>query len=180
MKKYKVGALAGKFLPPQIGHAKLIEEAAKQSEVLYVVLAENPDKTAELCRADGLEPISAELRLGWLREHFAAYNNIIWMYMDERSVPPYPHGTEQWSAEFKKLVGVPIDAKFFGDEAYFEMNALYFPESAAVLIKRGVESPEISASQIRANPEGYLELLIPPAREYFKKQLKKLFCKRKL
>lgn len=165
--KYKIGALAGKFLPPQIGHAKLIEEAARQSEVLYVVLAENPDKTAELCRASGLEPIPAQLRLEWLKEHFKDYKNIIWLYMDERGIPPYPNGTAQWSAEFKKLIGAPIDAKFFGEEAYFEMNELYFPESAAVLVKRGVDSPEVSASQIRANPEGTLHLLIPPARKYF-------------
>lgn len=158
-------------MPPQIGHAKLIEEAAKQSEVLYAVLAENPDKTAALCRADGLEPIKAELRLAWLKEHFKDYKNIIWMYMDERTVPPYPHGTAEWSAEFKKLVGVPIDAKFFGEEAYFEMNRLYFPESAAVLVKRGVDSPEVCATQIRANPEESMQLLIPPARDYFKKLL---------
>jgi len=166
-KKYKVGALAGKFLPPQIGHARLIEEAAKQSDVLYVVLAENPDRTAELCRADGIPPIPASLRLEWLQEYFKDYRNIKWLYMDERSVPPYPNGTAQWSAEFKKLIGVSIDAKFFGEEAYFEMNELYFPESAAVLIKRGVDSPEVSASQIRANPGGTLHLLIPPARKYF-------------
>ena len=168
MKKYDVGALAGKFLPPQVGHAKLIEEAAKQCNVLYVVLAENPDKTAELCRAHGLEPIPAELRLEWLKEHFKNHKNIKWLYMDERSVPPYPDGTAEWSAQFKKLVGEPIDAKFFGEEAYFEMNELYFPECAAVLIKRGVDSPEVSASQIRANPEGTLHLVIPPARKYFK------------
>jgi len=167
--KYKVGALAGKFLPPQIGHAELIKEAAKQSEVLYVVLAENPDKSTEICRADGLEPISAQLRLQWLQEHFKTHKNIIWLYMDERIVPPYPHGTAQWSAAFKKLVGVKIDAKFFGEEAYFEMNELYFPESAAILIKRGVKTPEVSASQIRANPRKYLNLLIPPAKEYFEK-----------
>jgi len=169
MKKYKVGALAGKFLPPQIGHAKLIEEAVAQSEVLYVVLAENPDKSAEICRRDGLEPIPAELRMSWLKEHLNGYDNIIWMYMDERVVPPRPNGTAQWSAEFKKLIGVKIDAKFFGEEAYFEMNELYFPESAAVLIKRGVETPDISATQIRANPEEWLQFLIPPAREYFRK-----------
>lgn len=172
MKKYKIGALAGKFLPPQIGHARLIKEAAEQSEVLYVVLAENPDRSAELCRADGLEPITADVRLGWLKEYFKDYDNIIWMYMDERTVPPYPHGTAEWSAEFKKLVGVKIDAKFFGEEAYFEMNELYFPESAAVLVKRGVETPDISATQIRANPKKSLQYLIPPAREYFRKVLR--------
>jgi nicotinamide mononucleotide adenylyltransferase len=59
VKRFRIGALAGKFLPPQIGHAKLIEEAAKQSDVLYVVLAENPDITAKLCSAN------AELRLAW-------------------------------------------------------------------------------------------------------------------
>jgi len=169
MKKYKIGALAGKFLPPQIGHAKLIEQAALQSEVLYVVLAENPDKTAELCRADGLEPILADMRIGWLKEHFKGFSNIVWMYMDERIVPPYPHGTAEWSAEFKKMIGKKIDAKFFGEEAYFEMNELYFPESAAVLIKRGVETPDICATQIRENPEKWLQYLVPPAREYFRK-----------
>lgn len=169
MKKYRVGALAGKFLPPQVGHAQLIKAAADQSETLYVVLAENPDKSAELCRSDGLEPIPASMRLGWLKEHFKDYKNIIWMYLDERIVPPYPHGTADWSAAFKKLIGKKIDAKFFGEEAYFEMNKLYFPESAAVLVKRGVETPAISATQIRANPEAWFQYLIPPAREYFRK-----------
>ena len=167
MKQYRVGALAGKFLPPQMGHAKLIEVAAAQSEVLYVVLAENPDRSAEICRADGLPAMPAELRLEWLKGYFKDYTNIIWLYMDERTVPPRPDGTAQWSAAFKKLIGVPIDAKFFGEEAYYEMNKQYFPESAAVLVKRGVDSPEVSATQIRTNPGATLHLLIPPARKYF-------------
>jgi len=168
-KKFKVGALAGKFLPPQIGHAQLITVAAGQCEVLYVVLAENPDVTAELCRSAGLPPISAKMRLAWLREYFKDRSNIVWLYMDERCVPPKPEGTAKWSAAFKKLIGVPIDAKFFGEEAYIEMNRLYFSESAAVLVKRGVDSPTVSATEIRANPSGTMHLLIPPAREYIKR-----------
>lgn len=171
--KFKVGALAGKFLPPQIGHAKLILDAAELSETLYVVLAERPEKSAELCNASGIPAMDAVLRLEWMKTFFAHKKHIKFLYMDESGIPPMPHGTREWSAQFKKLIPEKIDAKFFGEEAYFDMNEKYFPESAAVLIKRGIDSPEISASQIRSSPCDNLDYLIPPARGFFENYCKK-------
>jgi nicotinamide mononucleotide adenylyltransferase len=113
--------------------------------------------------------MTGEMRLNWMREYFKSRANIKFLYMDERTIPPYPDGTEEWSRQFKALIGVKIDAKFFGEEAYFEMNEKYFPECAAVLIKRGIDTPEISATQIRENPAEFLQFVIPPAREFFTK-----------
>jgi len=146
---YKVGAISGKFLPPQMGHAELISQAADACETLYVVVS---DRNFE---------IPVELRIEWLAEYFKN-RNIIFLPMDETAIPPRPDGTAEWCEVFKKIIGEKIDARFFGEEAYFQMDK-YFPGTKSVMIQRD----EINATQIRANPKKYLHQIIPPARKYF-------------
>jgi NAD+ synthase len=165
--KFKVGALAGKFLPPQMGHAQLIADAAKQCEVLYVVVSDNPQRSAEICRKSNLAPISHELRIKWLKEFFKSHKNIKFVHLDETGLPPFPDGTAEWSKRFKALIGRPVDAKFFGEDTYRKLNEEHFPESKVVVTRRGKDSPDVCATQIRENPRDNLKHLIPPAREYF-------------
>ena len=178
MKKYKTGVVVGKFLPPQIGHAMLITVAADACERLFVVLAERPANTITFCTQSGLPILPATLRLEWLKAHFEANKNVHFLYMDESEVPPYPHGTQQWATRLKGLItrntaiNTKIDAKFFGEESYFDMMQ-YFPDTEAVLVKRGMQTPAISATQIRSNPTKFFDYLIPPARDYFEKIIKK-------
>ena len=153
-------------MPPHIGHVKLITQAANQCELLYVVMAEDPMLSAQSCRNAGLEPIPAEVRLDWLRKHFAEYTNIRFLYLDETDIPPFPD-VDQWCAKFRALVPHPIDAKFIGEEKYIEMNQTHFPECAIYMVKRGVDSPPVSASQILADPRGCIHQVIPTAKEYF-------------
>lgn len=42
-KPYERGLIVGKFMPPHFGHMYLIEEAAKQCDILYVLVYSNPD-----------------------------------------------------------------------------------------------------------------------------------------
>jgi len=165
---YKVGALAGKFLPPHIGHLELIAQAGQQCEELIVVMAENPADAQKLCERDGFKYIQPEVRLRWLREHFQRQGHIQFEFFDETGIPAFPD-VGAWSKQFKDFIGKPIDVKFIGEARYIEMNKKHFPESAIVMVERGIDSPEISATEVRQDPAGYIDFIIPEARNYFEK-----------
>ena len=155
MKKYKVGVVTGKFMPPHIGHAELIERAHGFCDVLYVVLAERfSDECSESKWLKG-----GETRLGWMKEYWKDNKSIKFLYMNHGDLPPRPHGTEQWCQRLKDLIGVKIDARFFGCEDYLQMNE-FFLDCDSVLIRRGVDSVDISATKIRENPEEYSKYII--------------------
>jgi nicotinamide mononucleotide adenylyltransferase len=163
--KYGTGVLSGKFLPPHLGHAALIRAAAARCRRLFVVLTDRAEQTAVLCRRDGIAPIPAAVRLSWLRAHFKKQKNIAFLYMDESDIPPYPHGTREWCEKLKRTVregggADKIDARFFGEEAYFQMEE-FFMDTDSVLIKRGAATPAISAAEIRRNLLKSKALLLP-------------------
>ena len=148
MKKYRTGVVTGKFLPPHVGHMELIERAREQCDVLYVVLAE---------RGEG-----GETRLGWMKEYWKGNDDIRFLYMNHGDLPPRPHGTEQWCQRLKDLVGEKIDARFFGCEDYLQMDE-FFPDCESVLVRRGVDSVDISATRIRGNIEELRKFVMPTA-----------------
>ena len=157
MKKYRVGVVTGKFLPPHVGHVELIEHARSLCDVLYVVLAERRAQSGDGWLHDG------RVRLQWMRDYWADSEDTKFLYMDHGDLPPRPSGTQQWCKRLKDLVGVKIDARIFGCEDYFQMDA-FFPGCESVWVQRGVDSVDISATRIRANIADFLGFVIPTAK----------------
>lgn len=166
----KIGAFVGKFLPPHLGHAQAIMQSAAQCDLLYVVLAENPEHCKQKCMDAHLPNLTAEMRLNWLREHFRNQTNIAFLYMNETGIPPFPDGLQAWSERFWQVVPNIVNMKF-ADETYRELNENYFPTCTFVPFSR--TTIPISATLIRNDLEKNFEYLLPCSQPYFKNVLDK-------
>ncbi|PKK95785.1 MAG: hypothetical protein CVV59_01905 [Tenericutes bacterium HGW-Tenericutes-4] len=165
----KIGAFAGKFLPPHIGHIRQIGLSADYCDELRVVVAEDPSSTQAICNRNNLPNMDASLRLNWLAEHFKHNRKIKIVYMNESNLPKFPDGLKEWSERFKDVVGRDVNVKF-ADETYRQLNETYFPECEFVAFDRTIIP--ISASLIRSDPKKYFNYLIDEAKPYFKKIIK--------
>ena len=168
-KRKIVGAFAGKFLPPHIGHANQIEESAKQCDELYVVVADSDKRSRELCKKSNIPHIPAKLRVKWLTEHFKDNPKIKILYMNEGMLEVFPNGLEKWKKHFSKVTRHRVAIKF-ADETYREMNEKYFPECKFICFNRTIIN--ISATQIRNDPEKYFDFIIDEAKPFFKNIIK--------
>lgn len=166
----KIGAYAGKFLPPHIGHAQSIAFAAEQCDKLYVVLAEDPARCKELCKKAGLPNLTAQMRISWLKKHFSGAKNIEFLYMDESGIPPFPSGMAEWAKRFWRVVPTTVNAKF-ADETYRQLNQLHFPGCEFIAFDRTIIP--ISATQIRQDLKANFNYLLPCSKPYFKKHIQK-------
>ena len=159
----KIGAFAGKFLPPHIGHLKQIEQCAALCDELRVVVAENPETCQKLTAQSNLKPLPASLRIKWLEHYFKNNKKIKIYYMDETGLDSFPADMDKWAKRFNEVVGNDVNMKF-ADETYRELNEKYFPNCQFVAFDRTVIP--ISATMIRQNPKKYQHYLIPEIKNY--------------
>ena len=170
MKIKKIGAFAGKFLPPHLGHISEIENSAKLCDELIVVVADNTQNSMNLCERAGLPFISAKMRVDWLKKHFKNNKKIKVIYMCEDDLKAFPDGMKEWSERFKEITKHRVNMKF-ADETYRTLNEKYFPECEFVCFDR--KKVDISATMIRENPKQYLNFIIPEAQVFFKEIIDK-------
>lgn len=162
----KIGAFPGKFLPPHLGHISEIEKSAEKCDELFVVVADNTKNSKKLCRDAGIPYIPPRLRIKWLKKHFKNNPKIKVIYFNEDKLSSFPAPMEEWSKAFKKATKHRVNVKF-ADETYRELNEKYFPECEFICFDRTVIP--ISASQIRQDPETYLDYIIEEAQGFFVK-----------
>ena len=165
-----IGAFAGKFLPPHIGHISQIEKSAKECDELYIVVCDNTENSKRLCKQAGLPWITPEMRVNWLREHFKNNKKIKVLLMIEDGIPAFPNGLDIWSKKFKEITNYKVNKKF-ADETYRELNEKYFPECEFVCFDRTVIN--ISGTEVRNNPKENLDKIIPEARQFFENIINK-------
>lgn len=163
----KIGAFVGKFLPPHLGHVTQIEKCLNLVDELHVIVAEDPVRSAAICKSAGLEPIDGKLRVKWLNEHFKDNPKIKVYYFDESGLKAFPEGLKEWSERFKSQFK-DINVKF-ADETYRELNEKYFPECEFIPFDRMVIP--ISATMIRNDIKSNINYIIEEGRDYFKKYL---------
>lgn len=161
----KIGAFAGKFLPPHLGHITEIENSAKLCDKLYVVVCDNTNNSKSLCHKANLPYITIKMRVDWLKQHFKNNPKIEVISMLEDGLPKFPNGMEAWSKKFKQITNHEVNMKF-ADESYRELNEKYFPECEFICFDR--EKINVHATDIRNNPAKYFDYIIPEAQEFFK------------
>lgn len=162
----RIGAFAGKFLPPHMGHVSEIASCANQVDELWVVVADKTTNSKKLCEEAGLPWISPRLRIKWLKAYFKGNKKIKIKYMCEDGLLSFPNGLDEWSQRFKKITKHKVNVKF-ADETYRELNEKYFPECEFVCFDR--KKINISATMIRNDPKKYFDYIIEPAKPFFAK-----------
>jgi cytidyltransferase-like protein len=129
--RFRHGLVLGKFYPPHAGHHLLVDTAARQCELLTVLV----------CSSD-VESIPLELRAAWMREVHPQPNVRIAKAVD--NVPIDFESSAIWDAHmavFRSALppGQAIDA-VFTSEAYGDELARRF-QAAHISIRTGSSGP---------------------------------------
>lgn len=152
----------GKFLPPHLGHCYLIEEAARRSEQLTVVVG-----------SLAAEPIPGMLRVEWLRRIFSPerWPNVeVVSLTDENPQYPeeHPDFWDIWVRSLRRVVGRPdtvFSSELYGDELARRMGC------AHVMIDLDRARFPVSGTAIRSAPLLHWDFLPEPVRPYFVKKI---------
>lgn len=169
MQNKKIGAFVGKFYPPHIGHLSVIDNVVKDFDELYVIISNNAIRNNHIKETQNFDILHPDLIKNWLSEHYKSNPKIKVEIFDEGSFNPYPQDMNLWSQKFKSQF--PTVNYKIADESYKDFNKVYFPECKFYKIDR--EKLNIHSTNIRENLQNNLDYIIPEAREYFIKKLKK-------
>lgn len=163
----KIGAFVGKFLPPHIGHLSVIDRALDECDEVVVVLADNPEKSKQLCLEAGFPYFDAKKRLKWIKKHYKGRKNIHFYYIDESVLKPY---TSQGFADlFWKSVKEKVNVKY-GDESYRKLNEEGFGNCKFVAVDRSLI--DVSGTKVRNNKEN-LKFMIEEGKQDVLKAIEK-------
>ncbi len=146
------GIIAGKFVPPHLGHSYLIDQAAKQCDQLTVLICDRPEY-----------PIPITLRKRWLEQmHPAVSFIVIKGILDDND-------SKAWAANTRKVLGYTPDFVFSSEE-YGDGYAHYL---GAKHVK--VDGPRnhvpISGTKVREDPWANWQYLHPIVRAYFTRRI---------
>jgi HTH-type transcriptional regulator, transcriptional repressor of NAD biosynthesis genes len=152
------GMVLGKFLPPHLGHAYLVDFARAYADDLTVVVG-------TLAR----EPIPGELRVQWMRELFPTVRVV--HLTDEN--PQYPHEHpdfwEIWKKSLLRVLPAPPDL-VFASEAYGQELAQVLGASFVPVDLARTAVP-ISGTRVREAPMVNWEFLPRCVRPYFARRV---------
>ena len=154
------GLIFGKFMPVHQGHLALIEFARKQCDRLIVSMSVTPE-----------DPISPELRLGWLTELLASYPTIeVVAEADDFHDPTLPlwEATKLWAAFIKRRF--PAVSVFFSSEEY-AIPLAHHSGLRHVAFDPARQQVPISATLIRQKPFHYWDYIPDIVRPYFVKKI---------
>lgn len=169
---YKVGVVPGKFFPPHRGHLAQIIQAATKCEKVYVVVSDNEALSREKCLEDGIPFISLHMRTLWMSIELKDFENIHVLTIDEKDIPPYPHGSEQWSRLLIENVPEEINAIFGGEEEYRHTYMTYFTKGIVYEVFDYARSQyPISGTEIRSNYLEYWDYMLGCARSFFTRRV---------
>ncbi|MFT0846177.1 AAA family ATPase [Actinomycetaceae bacterium L2_0104] len=172
----RVGLFGGKFFPPHNGHLAMIAEAAKQVDVLFVVVQYDEAHEAALCDGTGFQPLHPRLRERWLSEIYRESENI-------RVFSAYEKRTERWLTDpdlrdiHRELAGRchHIDTVFSGDASYTPYFDVWLPEAEHVVLDVAASGSSVHSSDIRRDGAfAHWEHLPEPVRRHFTKRV--AFC----
>lgn len=167
----KVGVYFGKMIPPHRGHLTAILNAATQVQKLYVVISDNVNRTARICKEAGIPNIPVNLRMQWLKQEFQDMPHIKVVKLDETGIPEYPNGWTEWAKLMQEAVNEDIDVFFCGEKEYVENLNKYFPNAIVKLFDPHRTNYNISATRIREDVLANWEHLLGPARPFFAKKV---------
>jgi HTH-type transcriptional repressor of NAD biosynthesis genes len=145
------GLVIGKFLPFHLGHAHLIETAARAVDELSVIV----------CSA-GWHSIPVELRVAWIAESFPDARLLV-IDQEERGLGE--DGTEAWAEATLDSLPHPPDLVFTSED----YGPAYARELGAehVMVDRERTVVPVSGRDIRARPLAHLHLLSPQVRAHY-------------
>lgn len=152
----KTGLVLGKFLPPHLGHAYLIDFARNYVDELIVVIGIGPTDT-----------IPSMLRIKWLIEMFPDVKIII--VNDRNPEESHPHYWDIWEKTLRSSLPYIPEYLFASEDYGFKLaeilGMIYVP------VDHNRELVPISATLIRENPYKYWKYIPEVVRPFFLKKI---------
>ena len=158
------GFLLGKFMPPHAGHIALIDAARRLVDRLTVLVCWLPD-----------DPVPGPLRVQWMRELFPDCRVLGHGEVVPQTPEESPAFWTIWQAIVRVAHPEPIDYLFagegYGAELARRTGGLFVPLGGRVLGQASDRLGNLSATAVRADPQGHWELLPPPVKAYYRRRV---------
>lgn len=164
------GMIGGKFLPLHNGHIYAIEQAAKQVEMLYVVLTSSAKRDKELCFECNCKYMDEKVRLSWLGESLKHLHNVkIILIKDNCGNADYDW--KEGGDRIRQAIPTPITHVFSSEPRYTKYFKVNFPDAKHVVIDKNRKTIPISATKIRKKTFKYWNYIPQCVREFFVKKI---------
>lgn len=163
--KHKRGFLLGKFYPPTIGHAYLVESSRQLCDHLVVLVCSIPEETF----------IDGPTRLKALQEYFSIYGDSIKFKLLDKSMPQEPkddeHFWDKWMKEIKELGGEDIDVVFSSEDYGYEIAKRLGEHVVHEMVDKDRTNVPVSGTMTRSDIFRNYHLIIPTVRHHFNKSI---------
>lgn len=146
-----VGFYGGKFLPMHKGHLYCIDTAAKQCDLVVVIMFINGDDELKVMKTNHDSELSVESRVEQAKRVCALYPNVEFHVIDVLNVK-LPDGSEDWDSETPLVRQfVPhMDFVYSSEPSYGEYFSRAYPEAKHILVDVERKTYPISSTMIRA------------------------------
>ena len=167
-KKYHIGMYGGKFLPFRLGHRYCMEYAARECEILYVIMFYGGKEEEDILKNNPRDWLSVELRKKKLEDLCHEINVTFENEISKEKNPTgticiipkcvnisalrLPDGSEDWDAEtplVRRICGNKLDAVYSSEISYGEYFSRAYPEAVHRLVDVPRIHYPISGTKIR-------------------------------
>ncbi|QDV47615.1 Trifunctional NAD biosynthesis/regulator protein NadR [Stieleria neptunia] len=150
------GMVLGKFLPPHLGHAYLVDFARHYVDELTVVVG-----------TLAAEPIPGRRRYEWMREMFAGTGTRV-VHLDQelpQDPSEHPEFWRLWEDALRPLIPQPLDYVFASEQYGWKLAEVLGAQFVQVDIDRSVMP--VSGTKVREQPLAHWRYLPPCVQSYF-------------
>ena len=150
-KKYKVGMYGGKFMPMHKGHLKCLEVAARECELVYLIMFVGGDQEKQIEKDmpddKDLDPLR---RLTQCYRAASRYDNVLVEVIDISNCK-LPDGSEDWDAETPLVLARcgHLDAVYGSEPSYTDYFARAYPDAVYRCLDPDRKELNISATMVR-------------------------------
>ncbi len=154
VKQFHIGMYGGKFLPWHKGHAYCIETAARECDIVYVILFYGGADEEAILKQRSESWLLVEERKARLDEVCRGAEGLAEIIPAAIDISTLKHqdGTDDWDAEtpiVRRLLGDKLDAVYSSEESYGEYFRRAYPEAVHRLVDIHRIKYPISSTMIR-------------------------------
>lgn len=146
-----VGYFGGKFMPMHKGHLHCLDAAAKECDIVYLVLFIGGPQERQINARMNEEWLSIESRRNQIIKAASFYKNVVPVVVDVSSTVD-ENGIEDWEAQtplVREKILLPITYIYGSEPGYSDYYKRNFPEAKIRLVDPARLDIPISATAIR-------------------------------
>jgi len=150
-KKYKVGMYGGKFMPMHKGHLKCLDIAARECELVYLIMFIGGDQEEQIYKERPIDDdLNIDSRISQVYKAAHMFKNVIPVVIDI-SKCRLPDGTEDWDAETPLVLARcgHLDAVYGSEPSYADYFARAYPDAVYRCLDPERKELNISATMVR-------------------------------